>query len=147
MNTFDLLVNTAEATIVDRFDIPPTPERLSPPPDCYRHDRLRQWLKAMARGREHLWFHQSMALEALHSAMNVVLATGTGSGKSLVFQADMVRRLIDDPDATGFALYPAKALAATSWCAGVRPSATPALTRTPSSRSTATSPGPSAKRS
>lgn len=110
-NTLDLLLTCAEANIVDRHDIPPKPERLALPPAGYQSERLCAWMKAMTKGREHVWLHQAMALEVLEAANNVVLATGTGSGKSLVFQADMVRRLVEDPEATGFALYPAKALA------------------------------------
>lgn len=110
MNALELLMASTEAAIVDRVDIPARPERLVLPPETYLREALFGWMKQLARGREHVWLHQAMALQLLDDAKNIVLATGTGSGKSLVFQADTMRRLIDDPDATVLALYPAKAL-------------------------------------
>lgn len=110
MNAIDLLLSSTEAAIVDRVDIPARPERLVLPPEIYLRERIFAWLKQIIGGRGHIWKHQGMALHALEEAKNIVLATGTGSGKSLVFQADTLRRLIDDPDATILALYPAKAL-------------------------------------
>lgn len=110
MNAIDLLMNCTEATIVDRHDIPARPERLVLPPDIYLREEIASWMKHLARGREHVWVHQGMALEILRDAKNIVLATGTGSGKTLVFQADTLRRLTEDSEATVLALYPAKAL-------------------------------------
>jgi DEAD/DEAH box helicase domain-containing protein len=111
MKALNLLVKSAEATIVDRHDIAARPERLRKPPEAYRSKPMARWLSAMTGGGDTLWLHQTKALESLAAGRNVVLATGTGSGKSLVFQADMVRRMVDDPAATGLALYPAKSLA------------------------------------
>lgn len=110
MNALELLKNSTTAAIVARHEIPPRPERLAEWPEPYRNDRYSSWCKALARGREHVWFHQSTALEVADSARNVVLATGTGSGKTLVFIAAALRRLIEHRDATVLALYPAKAL-------------------------------------
>lgn len=110
MNAIDLLAGSTEAAIVDRVDIPARPERLVAPPDIYLRKSIFGWMKHLARGREHVWLHQGRALELLIEAKNIVMATSTGSGKSLVFQADSMRRLIDDPDATVLALYPAKSL-------------------------------------
>jgi DEAD/DEAH box helicase domain-containing protein len=110
MNALDLLMTASQAAIVARHDIPSRPERLVPLPATYLRERLVACMKRLARGREHVWLHQGMAMELLRDAKNIVLATATGSGKTLVFQADTVRRLIDDPEATVLALYPAKAL-------------------------------------
>ncbi|MDT0506922.1 DEAD/DEAH box helicase [Novosphingobium sp. MMS21-SN21R] len=110
MNAFELLTSSTPAAIVDRHDIPPRAERLAKWPEAYRDERFVDWRKGLARGNEHLWMHQSEALAMLNSAKNIVMATGTGSGKSLVFQADTLLRLVTKPDATILALYPAKAL-------------------------------------
>jgi len=111
MKALELIKNATEAAIVDRFDIPAAPARLRDPPREYLTERMARWVKSMTGGSEEVWLHQSLAWEHLAAGRNVVLATGTGSGKSLVFQGDMIRRLLEDPDATGLALYPAKALA------------------------------------
>lgn len=110
MNPLELFAQATEATIVDRHEIPPREERMVLPPPAYREGPIQKFLRVIGRGREHIWMNQGMSLEALDQAYNIVMATGTGSGKSLVFQAAVIRKLLDDPQATAVALYPAKAL-------------------------------------
>lgn len=57
-----------------------------------------------------LYHHQWEALKACLEGRNVCLTTGTASGKSLVFYAAAVERLVRDPAARILALYPLKAL-------------------------------------
>ena len=59
-----------------------------------------------------LWRHQALALEAFSSGDNVVLSTGTASGKSLVFQAATIKTLEADDEAKVLVFYPLKPLAA-----------------------------------
>ncbi len=72
-------------------------------------------------GVEQLWSHQAEALQALHSGHDVVVATGTASGKSLVFQVPALDALARGRDGaalqghrapTVLYLAPTKALAA-----------------------------------
>ncbi len=66
------------------------------------------WLDAMTMGSG-LWRHQARAL-ALHAdGRNVVLATGTASGKSLAFMAPAMRMLLES-EGTVLVIYPQKAL-------------------------------------
>ena len=58
------------------------------------------------------WGHQAAAASLAHEGTHVVLATGTGSGKSLGYQMAVLSRLVHDPRATALYLAPAKALAA-----------------------------------
>ena len=58
-----------------------------------------------------LWLHQAEALGALDRGENVVVATATASGKSLVFQAWTLHGIKTNPDATTLVFYPTKALA------------------------------------
>ena len=64
-------------------------------------------------GREDftVWEHQAKAIEHLVNRRNVVVSTGTASGKSLVFQIDAIRRLSSDPSSRVLVIYPLKALA------------------------------------
>lgn len=74
-----------------------------------------------AEGAEALWGHQAEALSALRQRRHVVVATGTASGKSLVYQAAALQALRDGRGGTGLSgarrpsvlyLAPTKALAA-----------------------------------
>ena len=62
-------------------------------------------------GDGQLYLHQAMGLELVGRGHNLVISTGTASGKSLVFQAPTLDHLVANPDATAIAIYPIKALA------------------------------------
>ena len=62
-------------------------------------------------GDGQLYLHQAMGLELLGQGHNLVISTGTASGKSLVFQAPTLDHLVTHPNATAIAIYPIKALA------------------------------------
>ena len=63
-----------------------------------------------AKGRA-LWLHQANALQALEQGKNIVVATSTASGKSLIIRTWTLHRLKQDPEATALVFYPTKALA------------------------------------
>ncbi|MEU4238867.1 DEAD/DEAH box helicase [Actinoplanes sp. NPDC026619] len=58
------------------------------------------------------WAHQATAGTLAFEGTNVVLATGTASGKSLGYQMPVLSRLLTDERATALYIAPAKALAA-----------------------------------
>ena len=58
-----------------------------------------------------LYLHQAMGLELVGQGHNLVISTGTASGKSLVFQAPALDHLANHQNATAIAIYPIKALA------------------------------------
>jgi DEAD/DEAH box helicase domain-containing protein len=62
-------------------------------------------------GIEGLFEHQLLGLEALRSGRNVMLSTGTASGKSLVYQIATAESALVTPKATALFLFPTKALA------------------------------------
>ncbi|SEL39618.1 DEAD/DEAH box helicase [Streptacidiphilus jiangxiensis] len=71
-----------------------------------------------ATGIERPWTHQAEAANLTISGQNVVIATGTASGKSLAYLAPVLSALLDGTEAkngrgaTGLYLAPTKALAA-----------------------------------
>lgn len=65
-----------------------------------------------ARGVTRPWAHQARAAELAWQGRHVVVATGTGSGKSLAYLVPALSRLLTDPRATVLYLAPTKALAA-----------------------------------
>src|SRR6478735_5327833 len=62
-------------------------------------------------GVEGLYEHQLLGLETLRGGRNVMLATGTASGKSLVYQIATAESALVTPKATALFLFPTKALA------------------------------------
>jgi DEAD/DEAH box helicase domain-containing protein len=58
------------------------------------------------------WRHQAEAATAAWEGTHTVVATGTGSGKSLAYQVPALARLLADPKATVLYIAPTKALAA-----------------------------------
>ncbi|MFW6163931.1 MAG: DEAD/DEAH box helicase, partial [Planctomycetota bacterium] len=63
------------------------------------------------RGIERLYTHQAEAIGHVREGKNVVVVTGTASGKTLCYWVPVVETLLADPLATALAVYPTKALA------------------------------------
>jgi DEAD/DEAH box helicase domain-containing protein len=69
-------------------------------------------LSALAtRGIDRLFSHQAEAWRAARRGENVILTTGTASGKSLAFNLPVLDAIARDPKARALYLYPTKALA------------------------------------
>jgi DEAD/DEAH box helicase domain-containing protein len=64
-----------------------------------------------ARGAERLYVHQAEAIDRLRDGRSVALATGTGSGKSLCYQAPITESVLAGGKDTALLLFPTKALA------------------------------------
>jgi DEAD/DEAH box helicase domain-containing protein len=58
-----------------------------------------------------LYSHQAKAMDALRAGENIVAATPTASGKSLIYTLPVLERFLQDPDARSLFLFPLKALA------------------------------------
>ncbi|MHC4858636.1 MAG: DEAD/DEAH box helicase, partial [Planctomycetota bacterium] len=63
-----------------------------------------------ARGIERLWAHQARTLDLVRSGRDVLLATGTASGKTLAYTLPLLEMLEQDPEARALLLFPTKAL-------------------------------------
>jgi DEAD/DEAH box helicase domain-containing protein len=82
-------------------------EAASAPPDLTPTVRER----LHARGVDALWSHQAAAVDALRAGRNVVVATGTASGKSLCYQLPIVDSVVAGRRDTTLLVFPTKALA------------------------------------
>ena len=95
---------------VTRVSIPINLEKLANVPDSIADGPAWPIARRTAKGRA-LWLHQANALHELERGRNIVVATSTASGKSLIFQTWTLHRLKQDPKATALVFYPTKALA------------------------------------
>ena len=62
-------------------------------------------------GVEQLYSHQAEGIDAVRRGENVVVVTGTASGKTLCYNIPVVETLLSEPRAKAIYLYPTKALA------------------------------------
>ena len=69
-------------------------------------------VKALEKQRiSRLYSHQAEAVRLVRSGKNVVIVTGTASGKTLCYNIPVVETLLADSAATMLYLFPTKALA------------------------------------
>ncbi|MDR1946361.1 MAG: DEAD/DEAH box helicase [Desulfovibrio sp.] len=98
----------------------------------------RPWPRAMEGVLKHLgipalYSHQAEGIDALRAGRNVIIATPTASGKSLIYTLPVLERFLRDPDSHALFLFPLKALArdqlasfealSAHWPEGARPAA------------------------
>jgi DEAD/DEAH box helicase domain-containing protein len=94
-------------SLVHVTELPARNPRLEPFPELPRllEDRLD------LLGIDGLYPHQRRALELVENGRDVILSTGTASGKTLVYNVAFARGAVVDPKRTALYLFPTKALA------------------------------------
>ena len=93
--------------VVATRTVPARPAELAPFP-AGLHPALREALEQ--RGIAQLYRHQAEAFEAAQAGENVVITTGTASGKSLAYLLPVLQATLEDPGARTLMLFPTKAL-------------------------------------
>jgi DEAD/DEAH box helicase domain-containing protein len=88
--------------------LPPRPARTHPFPDDLPESLARTLIAA---GIHSLYTHQVEAWTAARNRRNVILSTGTASGKTLAYNLPIFASLIRDERARALYLFPTKALA------------------------------------
>ena len=110
LKEFERLIDANTVSSVDRLDLPAQPERSAAIPDAYRTGPPGRWLTNDEKLRGRVWLHQAKAMTIAAEGRNLVISTGTASGKSLVFQSAAFRVLDADDQAAVIVFYPLKAL-------------------------------------
>jgi DEAD/DEAH box helicase domain-containing protein len=62
-------------------------------------------------GIHRFYSHQVQAIDHVRSGKDVVVVTGTASGKTICYNVPVLAKLLEEPDACALYLYPTKALA------------------------------------
>ena len=104
-----LLIKALEPSIVERIDLPRRNERRAVPPKAFLESPACLEFLSSLGSLEAVWLHQSKALHHVDAGRDVLITTGTGSGKSLVFQLPLLRAL-EQGEGTAIVFYPQKAL-------------------------------------
>ncbi len=89
-------------------ELPPRPARFGLPRQALPA-ALQQFLRC--QGIEQLYQHQAAALDAARSRQNVLVVSGTASGKTLCYNLPILETCLADPEARALYLFPTKALA------------------------------------
>lgn len=97
--------------------LPPRPARHAPWPE-WVHPAVRRALSD--RGVANLYTHQATAADAAFHGRDVVVATGTSSGKSLCYQLPVLTCLAEDPTACALYITPTRALGSDQLAATMR---------------------------
>jgi len=103
------IIINSEFNIIESFDVPGRQAEFAPIPE-FLNAQIADYMSR--RSSLGLWTHQARALEDLSHGDNVVISTGTASGKSLIFQALTLHKVLDSPDSRALVFYPLKALIA-----------------------------------
>ena len=101
----DLLSEAEELAYLT--DVPARDPETEPLPEV--HPNLRKAL--LERGVERIYRHQAESYAAASRGENLVVATGTASGKTLAFNLPVLDALAAEPKLRALYLYPTKALA------------------------------------
>ncbi|MDD3653110.1 MAG: DEAD/DEAH box helicase [Desulfotomaculaceae bacterium] len=73
------------------------------------HPKIKAYIEGKFKGK--LYLHQALGIEAAIRGENVVLATGTASGKTISFALPVLNELLKEQDSRALFFYPTKALA------------------------------------
>ena len=102
------LLESQEFQVVESFEIPGRAARHSAVPKFLEESPIGAYLDHEFNSG--LWKHQTDALEALGAGCNVVVSTGTASGKSLIFRSLVLHKTLGQPSHRTIVFYPQKAL-------------------------------------
>ena len=110
------LLDEGDFSVVERFDVPGRAARFGPIPRFLFDSRVGLYLHSQFKAPEivgePLWAHQSQTLDMLGRGENVVVSTGTASGKSLIFRSLAFHKTLLNAKSRTLVFYPMKALAA-----------------------------------
>ncbi|TCT07154.1 DEAD/DEAH box helicase domain-containing protein [Tepidamorphus gemmatus] len=104
------LVSSLNLEVVETIDLPGRAERRRSIPQALLSGPVGPLLRDISADGT-VWHHQSIAFEKLLRGENIVVATGTASGKSLIFQTLAFHKILGDDSSRVLVFYPLKALA------------------------------------
>ena len=104
------LLRTESFSVKETFELQGREPRYADIPEFLFSSPIGPHLKQAVK--DGLWAHQAQALDLLSDGKNVVVSTGTASGKSLIFQSIAMHKVLSDSSSRIIVFYPLKALIA-----------------------------------
>lgn len=77
-------------------------------PTSQIHQKVAEALRRI--GIKRLYRHQAQAIDAINSGRHTIIVAGAASGKTLCYNIPVLSRLLNEPYATAFYIFPTKAL-------------------------------------
>lgn len=102
-------IDVLQPKVIELVETPARAARFAIVPERFRTGATGAWLSASLGSPGGTYVHQASALEKIATGKNVVVATATASGKSLIFMAAAIEELINR-DGRVLVFYPQKAL-------------------------------------
>ncbi len=96
--------------LMETINIPAREMNIQPIPSRYEGTPVGDYLAENSFSPNGIYRHQSMAGDVLDRGQDVVLSTGTNSGKSRIFSAEAFHVVMQDPHARVLVFYPLKSL-------------------------------------
>ena len=109
LDAIDRVIADLGLNILETVEVPERPEIRAPVPKRIAEGPAYPVISKTIPGGQ-VWKHQAQAWRDLTSGKNVVVSTGTASGKSLIFQTYALHLLLTDPGSKVLVFYPLRAL-------------------------------------
>ncbi len=109
LDAIDRVITDLGFNILDAVEVPERAETRAPVPKRIADGPAYPVISKTIPGGQ-VWKHQAQALRDLSGGGNVVVSTGTASGKSLIFQTYALHLLLTDPGSKVLVFYPLRAL-------------------------------------
>jgi DEAD/DEAH box helicase domain-containing protein len=93
-NALEEILRSGKYTVVEEFSLPTAEARYREIPRFLFDSRVGLSIHATLGKAGGLWNHQAVALERIGEGANVVVSTGTASGKSLIFRSAAFHRAL-----------------------------------------------------
>ena len=110
LDAIDRVIADLGLNILETVEVPERPETRAAVPKRIADGPAARVISDTIPGGQ-IWKHQAQALSDLSRGGNVVVSTGTASGKSLIFQTYALHLLLTDPGSKVLVFYPLRALA------------------------------------
>ena len=109
--TLKALLKSGKYSVIESFELPSREAAFRPIPSFLLESPVGKYLDQEIDNDSLLWRHQAYAIEWLGKGRNIVIPTGTASGKSLIFRSFAFHRILQNSNHRVLIFYPLKALA------------------------------------